>query len=395
MQRQPFRRVSQHVAALLLVGIALALEFTSGCGVSDPVRKQPLPAPPPADLRIVGYVAGWEPWAPIDTHALNALNYAFAHVSDGEVVVDQNNAERFLAALCMQRGKSPWLRVLVSIGGWGADGFSDAALTEASRTRFAASVARLIKRYAVDGVDIDWEYPGLPGPGIVHRAEDRRNFTLLLTAIRQALNALPPRSYGKLRDNRYFLTAALADSQFVENIELARVAEQLDWVNLMAYDFHNSLTPTTGHHAALSASASANADERSVERAVAQFLAAGVPAHKLVVGVPFYGRAFADVHPENHGLDQPFGHYEGDHPWPQLVADFIDRNGYVRYWDAQSKAPFLWNGQSRTFISYDDPESLKIKADYVKSHHLGGVMYWEQSQDPNGELLDALSDSLR
>ena len=389
MPRIALQSIGKRITAVLLVGMALALEFTSSCGVTDPVRTPPVRTPPP--VQIVGYVAGWERWTPIDTQKVSVLNYAFAHVTNGEVVVDQDNAQRFLAALCMQRGESPWLRVLVSIGGWGADGFSDAALTDASRTRFAASVAALIKRYAVDGVDIDWEYPGLAGPGIVHREEDRENFTLLLAATRKALDALPARSYGKRRDDRYYLTAALADSQFVDHVELARVAEQLDWINLMTYDFHNSLTPTTGHHAALSASASANAGERSVQSAVDEFLAAGVPARKLVIGVPFYGRAFADVQPENHGLDQAYGHYEGEHTWRELAADFIDRNGYVRYWDASSQVPFLWNAQTRTFISYDDPQSLKIKADYVRSHHLGGLMYWEQSQDPQGELLDVLS----
>jgi chitinase len=142
-------------------------------------------------------------------------------------------------------------------------------------------------------------------------------------------------------------------------------------------------------------SRTAAANERSVERAVGQFLAAGVPAQKLVVGVPFYGRAFADVRAENHGLDQPYGHYEGDHPWSQLVADFIGHDGYERFWDDVAQEPYLWNALTRTFVSYDDPRSLALKAAFVKSHHLGGIMYWEQSQDPNGELLGTLAAALR
>jgi chitinase len=128
---------------------------------------------------------------------------------------------------------------------------------------------------------------------------------------------------------------------------------------------------------------------------VQQYLAAGVPARKFVVGVPFYGRAFADVKAENDGLDQPYGSYAGDHPWPQLVADFIDRNGYARHWDATAEVPYLWNAQTRAFVSYDDPQSLKLKAGFVKSNGLGGMMYWEQSQDPDGQLLGVLSAALR
>jgi len=81
--------------------------------------------------------------------------------------------------------------------------------------------------------------------------------------------------------------------------------------------------------------------------------------------------------------------------WRQLVADFIDRNGYARYWDDTAQVPYLWNAQTRAFVSYDDPQSLAIKADFVKAHHLGGMMYWEQSQDADGELLTALARALR
>jgi chitinase len=305
-------------------------------------------------------------------------------------VLDQSGATDFLARLCALKKRNPALRVLVSIGGWGADGFSDAALSETSRAKFAQSAADLIARHALDGIDLDWEYPGLPGPGIVHRDEDRGNFTLLLQALRRRLDALATERGG----SRYLITAALADSEFVAHIELDRIHEYLDWINLMTYDFHNSLTPTTGHHAALSASATSAAGERSVERAVAQYLAAGVPARKLVVGVPFYGRAFADVRAQNHGLDQAYGRYAGDYPWPKLKAEFIGRGGFVRYWDASARAPYLWNDESRMFISYDDPESLAAKAHFVKAHALGGMMYWEQSHDPNGELLGVLAHGM-
>jgi len=382
----------QRVAAVLLVGMALALELTSGCGVLDPPRPRPTAAR--TGMRIVGYVAGWgKPIPPIAAEKLTAINYAFAHVVDGAVVLDQANADDMLVRLRGLKARNPTLKILVSVGGWGADGFSDAALSEASRARFAQSAADLIAQRHLDGIDLDWEYPGLAGPGIRHRDEDRRNFTLLLEALRLRLNALGQEQ--RRGADRHLITAAFADSEFVAHIDLAQAAAQLDWINLMTYDFHNSLTPTTGHHSALSVSATATANERSIERAVEQFLAAGVPPDKLVVGVPFYGRAFADVRDENHGLDQPYGRYEGEHPWPQLVADFIGKNGYMRYWDEQAKVPYLWNAQTRTFISYDDPRSLAQKASFVRSRHLGGIMYWEQSQDPDGQLLGALSAALQ
>lgn len=384
-------RGHRFIAGLLIAG-ALALEFASGCGGASEPTKQA--SGPPPQVQIVGYVAGWEPYAHIDTQNLTAVNFAFAHIEDGEAVLDRKNLDA-LENLRLLRINSHWLRVLISIGGWGADGFSDAALSPESRARFAASVADLVQHTVVDGIDIDWEYPGLAGPGIRHRDEDRQNFPLLLIAIREALDALPPRRFLRLANDHYLITAALADGEFVAHVDLDQVARQLDWVNLMTYDFHNSLTPTTGHHAALSVSATSAPTERSVERAVAQFLAAGVPAGKLIVGVPFYGRAFTGVRNENHGLDQPYSHYEGEHAWRELAADFIDRNGYTRYWDERAGAPYLWNEKTYTFISYDDPRSLALKAQFVRDHHLRGIMYWEQSQDRNGELLGVIAASLR
>ena len=204
---------------------------------------------------------------------------------------------------------------------------------------------------------------------------------------------------GKQHDRRgarhYTLSIAAADGPFVDGIDIAAVAPSLDWFNLMTYDFVNALTPTTGHHTGLYDSPLAPDDARSTDRAVRQFLAAGVPPAKLFIGAAFYGREFADVKPAHQGLYQGYGQFVGVHPWPVLQTDFIGRHGYVRHWDATAQAPYLWNAATRHFISYDDPQSLAAKAAYVKAHHLGGIMYWEQDHDPKGELLDALWRGLR
>lgn len=369
------------VRLVLLAG----LTALSGCGLLASHSAQPLAQ----DYRVVGYVTGWKPFPHIDPVRVTVLDYAFAHIKAGQIVVDAPGADEFIARMCDLKTRNPKLRILISVGGWGADGFSDAALSDASRRRFADSAVAAIRQFHVDGVDLDWEYPGRPGPGIKYRAQDKRDFSLLLQALRQRLDVL-----GAKNQHRYLLTAALADSRFVAHIELDRIHRYLDWIDLMTYDFHNSLTPTTGHHSALSPSLTSAPDERSVEGAVGQFLAAGVPARKLVVGVPFYGLAFDGVTPANHGLDQPYAKFAKSIPWSDLKADYIDRNGYRRYWDSVAEEPFLWNAAKREFISYDDPQSLHIKADFVKAHGLGGMMYWEQSQDPQGQLTGVLASGL-
>jgi chitinase len=353
-----------------------------------PVRRQAL------EYRLVGYVVRDADPAHIAADKLTALNFAFAQIDDNGVVVLQRAADAdYLARLRALKSRNPRLKLLISVGGWGADGFSEAALSEASRSRFAENVAELIAHHQLDGIDVDWEYPGLADAGIRSRPEDKHNFTLMLQRLRERFDRLAEEQHR--RDDPYLITAALADHEFVANIELARVGAILDWVNLMTYDFHGSLTKTTGHHSALHRSATSAPEERSVESAVAQFLAAGVPARKLVVGVPFYGKEFLDVNPVDHGLDQPFSGRVPVYPWPQLLADFIDRNGYVRYWDDAAQVPYLWNAQTHAFISYDDTQSLKLKAEYVKVHGLGGMMYWEQSLDPDDVLENELARELR
>ncbi len=369
------------------VVMAQLLAVAGACFVSAAMA-----ATPPADYRIVGYVVDNAPLPSVSANKLDVINYAFAKLDPkGGVVLPSPVADRTLASFVALRKVNPRLKVIVSIGGWGADYFSEAALTESSRRHVADGVVALLEKHDVDGVDLDWEYPTLPGPGISHRPEDKRNFSLLLETLRSRLDQLGAKHGGR----HYLLTIAAADGEFVAGIELERASRSLDWINLMTYDFHNSLTPTTGHHAGLHLSAVAPADDRAGDKAVAQFLAAGVPAKKLNLGVAFYGRAFGGVDPAHDGLQQKYAKYQDSPSWRELVASYIDKNGYVRHWDAKAEAPYLWNAATHTFVSYEDPESLRAKTAFVKAKGLGGVMYWEHSLDRNEELLDVLDSSLR
>lgn len=104
----------------------------------------------------------------------------------------------------------------------------------------------------------------------------------------------------------YLLTIAAAEGRAAEGLELPRIARSLDWINLMTYDFYGGLTKTTGHHSGLRNSPLALPTGRNTVDAVQYFLDAGVPADKINVGVPFYGRTFGDVGPDNHGRFQKF-----------------------------------------------------------------------------------------
>jgi chitinase len=325
---------------------------------------------------------------------LTHINFAFAHIdTQGRAVLDQPDSAARLRRLVALKAEKPSLRIIVSVGGWMADGFSDAALTDASRRAFARSAVELVRANNIDGIDLDWEYPGQGVAGIKFRPEDKHNFTLLLKTVREYLNA-ESTARNRSGADRYVLTIASADREYFDHTEMNVLHTYLDWINIMSYDFFNSLTPTTGHHAGLYRTPLAGPTDRNADASVRQHLAAGIPASKLNLGVPFYGRGFADVTPANNGLHQRYGHYEGDHNYSDLADQLIGRQGFVRYWDPHAQAPYLWNAQSRIFISYEDPESLRSKTRYVKEHHLGGVMFWELSQDATGQLLQTLALTL-
>ena len=331
--------------------------------------------------RVVAYVASWKVPQTIHAEKLTHLNIAFAHINRDHRVVMETAAA--IPGLVVLKKQNPQLKILLCVGGWQAEGFSDAALTDDSRQAFAASAAQVVRENHLDGIDIDWEYPGNGIAGIKFRPEDKQNFTLLLKTLRETLGS------------RALLTIAAADREFVDYVDLQQVPGYLDWINLMSYDFFNALTPTTGHHAGLYRAEHALPRDRNADSAVFEYLAAGVPADKIVLGVAFYGRGFAGVSAHNQGLNQPYEHFEAEHSYRDLIDRYIGKRDFVRFWDNRAQAPYLWNAQSRVFISYDDPQSIAIKARYVRQHHLGGMMFWELSEDRNDELLDVIVAGLK
>jgi len=173
----------------------------------------------------------------------------------------------------------------------------------------------------------------------------------------------------------------------------------VDSVNLMTYDFVNPASdPGTGHDAPLYTNQEAP-NWVSDNDMVLAFRKAGVPAEKLYLGIPFYGRVWSDVADQNHGLFQPGKPAAESWATYQVIAStMLDQShgnqGFVRYWDAKAAVPWLYNAEKRIFVTYEDPESITAKCNYVLAHKLGGVMFWEYSSDPSGTLLGAVNSAL-
>ena len=351
-----------------------------------------------ADLpyRIVGYVTGGTDIWDVDAEKLTHVNYAFAQVTEQHTITFNNdNAPAHLAQLQALKARNPDLKLLVSVGGWGAKNFTDAALTDSTRSVFAESAVEMVKRYGLDGVDIDWEFPGQAVGGIEARPADTRNFTLLLRELRTRLDSLSAER-GRVGDDRYLLTIASNDDQdYFDHTEMEKVHPHLDFINIMTYDFFTAGSETTGHHTGLYRSNHPDAPTRTAAAAVERHLDAGIPPRKLTLGVAFYGRAWSGVRPARNGLNQPYEEFAGFIPYATLMEEYINRRGFTRHWDDSAKAPYLWAPDSAMFISYEDPQSLRHETRYVREQGLGGVMYWEHSLDYRETLLDVLYERLR
>jgi len=376
-----------------------AIVFLSvGCQVSTQKKAEPAKD---RKYNVVAYVAGFRnfDFSTIDASRLTHINYAFVNIKDGEVVFDSTKIDgkalnpNDLRTLNNLKKVNPDLQILASAGGWSWSGkFSDAAFSAESRAKFASSCVRLVLKYQLDGIDLDWEYPNQIGAGNTFRPEDVHNFTLMLKAVREGLDQAA-KTDGK--GKHYLLTIASgADATYVKNTELGELQQYLDFINIMTYDFYNGLHKVTGHHSNYMPSANPELDMNSVVNAVDLHLQAGVPANKINLGFPLYGRKWEGV--KSVGDKVLFQEAETVGMGIDYIdfANDIDQNGFKRYWDETAKAPYLWNPEKKIFISYEDEASIQCKTEYLKSKGLAGVMFWEYCADRQNELQLAISKGL-
>lgn len=318
-----------------------------------------------------------------DARSLDVINIAFTYCRDSKVVFEHPES---LASLDFIRQANPKIKLLFSVGGWGAGGFSPMASTEQGRLSFARSCVELAEKWALDGIDIDWEYPGLDWAGIEASPDDKTNYTLMLQAIRDA--------FDQAGHSDWLVTVAVGcDSYFIANTEMDKVAQILDYVSIMTYDMRGCGDRVTGHHTNLypPTDQSDLRDRRSVLHSVEIYHEAGVPYEKMVIGLAFYSRMWKGVRSDSDGYRAPAEPGNYGPGYGELIEKYIGKNGFVEHWDEISKAPYLWNGD--TFISYDNPASIAAKCAFAKERGLLGLMYWEHSCDHTRTLLKTFSEN--
>ena len=304
----------------------------------------------------------------VDAILLDFVIYAFALInSDGTLQV---YSERYLKELANLRLENPNLQVILGIGGWGADGFSDAALTPTSRYNFAREVQSWINEYNLDGVDIDWEYPGSSASGIRSRPEDKENFTLLLTALRDVLGP-----------SAWISVAGTGETSYINNVEIDQIAPIINYFNLMAYDFTAGETGVNAgkHQSNLYPSDLSLNATTSVDNQIQNLINAGMPSEQILMGIPFYGRYGAT----------------NTKTYDELRKSFINKNGYKVLWDNTAKAPYIVDSNGNFAYSYDNLLSIYFKGLYVVENCLGGLFSWQAGMDKANILAQAMSQAIR
>ena len=298
----------------------------------------------------------------LDPTYLDAVIYAFVEITpEGELSVP---SPRYLNQMISLREIKSSLKVIAAIGGWAAEGFSDAALTPQSRYNFARNVQEFVNDYNLDGIDLDWEYPGSSASGIKSRPEDRENFTLLLTALRDVLGPDKWISVAGTGDNAYINRSA----------EIDKIAPLIDYFNLMSYDFTAGETGNLGRrHQANLYDSDLSISGYSVDSMVNNLINAGMPASKIALGVPFYGRLGAT----------------NTKSYDELRRNYINKNGYIYQFDDEALVPYLIKDGVYS-MSFDNDLSIFLKSQYVLQNCLGGIFSWTSTYDQANILLRAM-----
>ncbi len=324
-----------------------------------------------------------------DLEVITHINIAFGHVKDGRISVE--HIRKDLQDLARIREIKPDVKIVLSVGGWGAGGFSEAARTEDGCRLFARSAAEIQREFTLDGIDIDWEYPAIDEAGITAVPEDRENFTRMLRCLRDELDECHAFDGG-----RCMLTIAAGAGKYFADIsaDLPAINEILDFISVMTYDLAK-FGGYTGHHT--NVYDPDTPDPRfawSGASTIEYFHDHGVPYNKMVYGAAFYSRRFDGVENKNNGLHRPATSICLYGPgFDDLYENYIDKNGWTSFWDNTAKAPWLFNGSS--FITYENERSIAEKCVYIKQKGLLGVMYWEHSCDKTRRLLSTIADGLR
>ncbi|XP_050715987.1 chitinase-3-like protein 1 isoform X2 [Eriocheir sinensis] len=288
--------------------------------------------------------------------------------------------DRFTGLKRLKGKRKRDLVTLLAVGGWGenSEKYSTMAANPAKRSSFVSSAIALLKNHDFDGLDFDWEYPTKRGGN----PEDKANYVLLLSELKNALHA-----------NGMMLSAAVSAGKYTIDpaYDVPGMAQHLDLVNVMTYDLHGAWELQTHHHSGLYAHPNDTDGGAMLNQdfAISYWISKGMPANKIAIGVPMYGRCWTlsgsstgYYAPANQpGAPGPYTNSPGFQGYNE-ICEAIMNEGWTVAIEPGMKEPYVYSlAHDRIWCSYEDGNSVKIKAQYAAAHGLAGMMVWGIEMD--------------
>lgn len=339
---------------------------------------------------VLCYYESWAQWhtgdgrftaAQMPHHLCTNIVYTFIVPQAGGQIQPFDDAATLSALVALRTERNPALRVSVAIGGWNAGStvFSEICADEGERAQFVQACVEFVQQHQLDGIDIDWEYPAANGGA----AEDVQNYVAFLRELRSALGS------GKL------ITAAVAAGvSFIgSTYDVRAIAEQLDFINLMAYDYHASWDGRTGQNAPLYASQADTDRTLNADASVRAWIRAGAEPKKILLGLGFYGHTFQLAGAGRTGVGAPtvgagaagpFTQQQGTASYLEIcqwLKEEQEEGAWTTVYDEQQQSVYSFNAYTLQWIGYDNVRSIEAKTRYALAKGLGGVMMWAVDDD--------------
>lgn len=301
-----------------------------------------------------------------DLQKIDYINYSFGKIKETDILIP--NEQTLLEILKYQQNG---VKVNLAIGGWGADGFSDALMDEKKRTKLVNSIMKVIKQYNLDGIDLDWEYPTSSVGRIKSNPKDRDNLTLFCKELSYSM-----KEYQK---NLVLTLAIIAKNEFYD---LKALSNYVDYFNVMTYDY--ALCNIATHHTNLYGDSFVSCDNQI------QYLLNYLPRHKIILGAAFYGRFGTFEKEKKLGARLSTSLANGYISYTKIRENIVN-NKWAESFDEVSKASYIIF--DNLFVTYDGKKSVYEKTKYVMEQDLGGIMFWELSLDTTGDLIEVIDRS--